>query len=228
MIEFSIVIPTRDGAATIGRTIMSALAQTYPHFEIIVLESGSTDDTRDVVARFDDERLKLLADDRALDICANWRRILDLDLKPYLTILGHDDLLYPDFLSEIARLIEAQPGASLYHTPFGLIDGADRVIRRCKPFPAWESGESFLRERQRYRRDLFATGYVMRSDDYRRVGGFPPFAGLYYAGSSTIPGIGLPMCLISAELVLKHLRGDTSTGPSPVPERAVHPDEVSP
>lgn len=48
--------------------------------------------------------------------------------------------------------------------------------------------------------------------------------GLYYAGSSTIPGIGLPMCLISAELVLKHLRGDTSTGPSAVPPSL--PDET--
>jgi 1-hydroxy-2-isopentenylcarotenoid 3,4-desaturase len=38
--------------------------------------------------------------------------------------------------------------------------------------------------------------------------------GLYYAGASTVPGVGLPMCLISAELVLKHLRGDTSTTPS--------------
>lgn len=37
--------------------------------------------------------------------------------------------------------------------------------------------------------------------------------GLFYAGASTIPGIGLPMCLISAELVLKHVRGDTSTAP---------------
>ncbi|MBM9433058.1 phytoene desaturase family protein [Flaviflexus equikiangi] len=37
--------------------------------------------------------------------------------------------------------------------------------------------------------------------------------GLYYAGSSTIPGIGLPMCLISAELVLKHVRGDRSPNP---------------
>lgn len=37
--------------------------------------------------------------------------------------------------------------------------------------------------------------------------------GLLYAGSSTIPGIGVPMCLISAELVLKRLRGDDSAGP---------------
>jgi phytoene desaturase len=43
-------------------------------------------------------------------------------------------------------------------------------------------------------------------------------AGLLYAGASTLPGIGLPMCLISAELVLKRLRGDRS--PGPLPERA--------
>ncbi|WP_309615831.1 phytoene desaturase family protein [Salinibacterium sp.] len=41
--------------------------------------------------------------------------------------------------------------------------------------------------------------------------------GLYYVGGSTIPGIGLPMCLISAELIVKRLRGDTSTGPLPEP-----------
>src|SRR5207253_1332432 len=41
--------------------------------------------------------------------------------------------------------------------------------------------------------------------------------GLYYAGHSTIPGIGLPMCLISAEVVLKALRGDRSTEPLPEP-----------
>ena len=41
--------------------------------------------------------------------------------------------------------------------------------------------------------------------------------GLLYAGGSTIPGIGLPMCIISAELVIKRLRGDTSAGPLPEP-----------
>ena len=36
---------------------------------------------------------------------------------------------------------------------------------------------------------------------------------LAYAGASALPGIGLPMCLISAELVIKRLRGDRSPGP---------------
>ena len=37
--------------------------------------------------------------------------------------------------------------------------------------------------------------------------------GLLYAGASTVPGVGLPMCLISAELVLKRLTGDRSALP---------------
>jgi phytoene dehydrogenase-like protein len=45
--------------------------------------------------------------------------------------------------------------------------------------------------------------------------------GLVYAGAGTIPGVGLPMCLISAELALKRVRGDTSAGP--VREPAARP-----
>lgn len=40
--------------------------------------------------------------------------------------------------------------------------------------------------------------------------------GLYYAGATTSPGVGVPMCLISAEIVLKRIRGDASPGPLPV------------
>jgi phytoene desaturase len=36
---------------------------------------------------------------------------------------------------------------------------------------------------------------------------------LFYVGAGVQPGIGLPMCLISAELLIKHMQGDTSTGP---------------
>jgi len=37
--------------------------------------------------------------------------------------------------------------------------------------------------------------------------------GLYFVGGSTIPGVGLPMCLISAEVLLKRINGDTTTTP---------------
>jgi len=40
---------------------------------------------------------------------------------------------------------------------------------------------------------------------------------LYFVGGSTIPGVGLPMCLISAEVLLKRINGDTTTTPLPEP-----------
>ncbi|GAA5229370.1 phytoene desaturase family protein [Arthrobacter cryoconiti] len=48
-------------------------------------------------------------------------------------------------------------------------------------------------------------------------------AGLFYAGSSVRPGIGVPLCMISAEIVLKSVRGDTSGGPLPEPDPADTP-----
>jgi hypothetical protein len=44
--------------------------------------------------------------------------------------------------------------------------------------------------------------------------------GLHYAGSSVRPGIGVPMCLISAELVLKAVQGIKTPGALPEPELA--------
>ena len=51
--------------------------------------------------------------------------------------------------------------------------------------------------------------------------------GLSYAGGSSVPGIGLPMCLISAENVLKRVRGDRSSGPLPEPDAASAPRDFA-
>lgn len=51
---------------------------------------------------------------------------------------------------------------------------------------------------------------------------------LLYAGGGTVPGVGLPMCLISAELVAKRLLGETSTAPLPTPLRRGFLDAARP
>lgn len=54
---------------------------------------------------------------------------------------------------------------------------------------------------------------LMQSAFFRPTNKSKKVKGLYYAGHHTIPGIGLPMCLIGAELVYKRLTGDKSAGP---------------
>lgn len=171
--HFSIIIPTRNGQRYIAETLRSALAQTYPDFTVIVLESGSDDGTVEIVRSFDSDRVTLLSEPVPLSIEENWTRILTLNLDGYITVLGHDDILYPGFLDTIARLIEAHPDASLYHTHFDLIDSKGAVLRRCKPIPLIQSADEFLLRRHTFAQDSFATGYVMRAADYRAIGGLP-------------------------------------------------------
>lgn len=61
---------------------------------------------------------------------------------------------------------------------------------------------------------LRQSAFLRGSNRSRRV------RGLLYAGGSSVPGIGLPMCLIGAENALKRVRGDRSSGPLPEPPAA--------
>ncbi len=51
---------------------------------------------------------------------------------------------------------------------------------------------------------------------------------LLYTGAGTIPGVGLPMCLISAELIAKRMLGETSATPLPTPLRPGYLDAARP
>lgn len=95
----------------------------------------------------------------------------------------------------------------------GVPDLADRIVVRRTIGPrdfaddvnAWRGGALGLAHTARQ------SAFFRGRNRSRRV------AGLFYAGHSTLPGIGLPMCLISAEILLKAVRGDHSTGPLPTP-----------
>jgi phytoene desaturase len=91
----------------------------------------------------------------------------------------------------------------------GIPDLAERVVLRRTVAPG-----DFAADLNAWKGTALGPAHTLRQSAFFRAGDVSKHvANLYYAGSSTIPGIGLPMCLISAELVLKRLRGDTSTTP---------------
>lgn len=98
----------------------------------------------------------------------------------------------------------------------GAADLADRIVVRRTVGPA-----DFERDLHSWRGSSLGPGHTLTQSAFFR-GGIRSrrVRGLLYAGSTTIPGIGLPMCLISAELVLKAVRGDRTTAPLPEPVRS--------
>ena len=59
----SVLVANYNYGQYVGEAIESVFQQTYPHFEIIVCDDGSTDDSRDVISRYQekDPRVRLLA-----------------------------------------------------------------------------------------------------------------------------------------------------------------------
>lgn len=56
-IPVSIVLPTYNRAGKVGKAVESVLAQTYPYFELIVVDDGSTDDTEQIIRSYHDDRI---------------------------------------------------------------------------------------------------------------------------------------------------------------------------
>ncbi|MCS5717358.1 phytoene desaturase family protein [Herbiconiux sp. CPCC 205763] len=101
----------------------------------------------------------------------------------------------------------------------GIPDLAERVVVRRTVGPA-----DFAADLNSWKGTALGPAHTLRQSAFFRARNVSTKVdGLYYAGASTTPGIGLPMCLISAELVIKRLHGDTSTGPLPEPLGAVRP-----
>ncbi|MFH5823927.1 phytoene desaturase family protein [Georgenia sp. AZ-5] len=95
----------------------------------------------------------------------------------------------------------------------GIPELRERVVVRRTVGPA-----DFARDLHAWSGGALGPAHTLRQSAFLRGrNASAKVAGLYYAGGSTIPGIGLPMCLISAELLVKRLRSDVSSGPLPVP-----------
>jgi phytoene desaturase len=109
------------------------------------------------------------------------------------------------------RRVEAAADAAIAQVAgwADIADLADRIVVRRTVGP-----EDFAADLNAWQGGALGPGHTLRQSAFFRGSNASRHVdGLYYAGATTIPGIGLPMCLISAELVVKRLRGDVSTGP---------------
>ncbi|MBR1120199.1 glycosyltransferase [Bradyrhizobium lablabi] len=181
MTKFSVVLSVRNGWPYIKECVESVLAQTYPHFDLIVLDNRSTDNTLPWLKTLTDDRIRLTTSAADLSIVESWGRVKDVEKQEYMTLIGHDDLLDRDFLRTIKTLIDRFPDCTLYQTGARFIDAEGKVIRTCRDVPERETAAQFLEARLTYQRDVFGTGYVMRSADYDRTGGLPAFEKLFFA-----------------------------------------------
>lgn len=114
--RLTIVIPTVNRAHCVGRAIESALAQDIDDIEIIVSDNGSNDSTAEVIARYDDPRLRKYRHETTMPPQAHGNFLLEEARGKFFLGLSDDDFIEPDFARRALDLYARYPDLSFLYS----------------------------------------------------------------------------------------------------------------
>jgi glycosyltransferase involved in cell wall biosynthesis len=123
----SVILPVHDGAATIGESVASVLAQTLADLELIVIDDGSTDGTLEVLAAIPDHRLKICSTPRS-GPAASRNRGIQRAAAGTLAFIDADDLWLPGKLAAQLSALERSPTAAVAYCWTDYIDAAGNCV----------------------------------------------------------------------------------------------------
>lgn len=103
---FSICIPTYNRAHLLSAAVESALAQSGPDFEIVVVDNASTDNTHEVLKRYDDPRIRVIRNAETVSMYANHNICVEHARAPWVFFLHSDDRLMSGGLARYRDEIE--------------------------------------------------------------------------------------------------------------------------
>jgi Glycosyl transferase family 2 len=104
---FSVVIPTRDRLDLLTEAIQTVLLQPEgADWELIVFDNGSSQPVGEHVKGLNEPRIRYERSDAFLPVTDSWNRALSFATGDYVTVLGDDDGLAPNYFQHLKRLIE--------------------------------------------------------------------------------------------------------------------------
>ena len=143
----TIAIPTFERDAYLRRALDSALAQSFTDFEICISDNSETDAIKDLVATYDDPRIRYDRNASNIGPRKNWIRAITLGSGKYVASLHDDDEWEPEFLERCIATFERHPDASMVFCDYIVID------EHSQPSPAKTKVE-----RERSGRDRLPAG----------------------------------------------------------------------
>ena len=152
----SVIINTYNSSRFLLRAIDSVLAQTYRDFELIVVDDGSTDDTREAVAPYRDRLTYIHQENKKYSAAKNTG--IRASSGDYIAFMDSDDLWLPDKLERQVAVLEQHPEAVLTYCQAIYIDPDDRQIQfRGKTYCNPEGDQLVIAD---MRKELFMTTVV--------------------------------------------------------------------
>jgi glycosyltransferase involved in cell wall biosynthesis len=103
MEAITIAIPAYNGEKYITECLESVLKQTYPLYDILVVDDQSTDRTVEIIKKFQKglNNISLHINKKNLGLTGNWNRCIELSRNKWIKFVFQDDILYPDCLKKM-------------------------------------------------------------------------------------------------------------------------------
>lgn len=172
----SVVIPLYNKQDSVAHTLECVLSQTYPDFEVVVVDDGSKDQSAAVVERFTDARIRLIKQKNG-GVSAARNRGIEEAHGEFVAFLDADDEWHEDYLLIQSRLIDRYPDCVVFGCNYELHDENGSVI------PTVLNGMRITGEigvcgnyfdvASSSNPPLWTSAVIVRKEAIERIGGFP-------------------------------------------------------
>ena len=144
----SIAIPAYK-RTYLAEAIDSALSQDYQNIELIIVNDHSPYDLDSIVGQYHDSRIRYYKNKRNLgkrSIVLNWNRCLEYARGEFFVLLCDDDVLMPNFVTELLKLADKYPQCNVFHARKIEKDERDGSITETSVWPEYEEHNSYVKE----------------------------------------------------------------------------------
>lgn len=183
--KVSIIIRTYNRAYIIREAIESALKQTYSNYEIIIVDDGSADKTRDIVATFKDERIRYICHEKNRGVGAACNTGITAATGELVAFLDSDDLWNEDYLARQVDFLTRHPEAGAVFSDVSVVGTPEPIPSLISLMPQFQkllnpssrSEEFIISSRDMYlcllqELPIKPTALIIRREFFAEVGEF--------------------------------------------------------
>lgn len=128
--RITVVMPVYNGQKYLRPAIESILNQTFGDFELLVIDDGSTDDSREICRSYGDARIRLQENKENLGLVRTLNKGLDLAGGEYIARMDCDDISFPERFARQVAFMEEHPEIGICGTWYEKISDRRPVLMR--------------------------------------------------------------------------------------------------
>jgi glycosyltransferase involved in cell wall biosynthesis len=128
--EVSVVMSVYNGERFLQEAVRSILDQTFPDFEYIIVDDGSTDQTASILGSFDDQRIRLIYNPENLGLTASLNKGIDAAQGEFIARMDADDVSLPSRLEKQVSYLRSHPDIGVVGTDKQDIDLEGRYLEK--------------------------------------------------------------------------------------------------